>query len=156
MVPALPLPPRDLFFGDAFCTQVCPGHVVRCIDEEEEGKGDQVDADHDRDRIQDPANDVGGHRTSPFSDVPTPQTPPAERPEEDGEEGDHRPQDRPVPGLALPFPEFGVDPLVLHRVAADRHGLGVSVPVVVQAKGYRMDIPRSSVRPARRSRASCR
>ncbi len=61
VVAPLRLPFPDRLRRHPFHAQVHPCHVIRAVDHEEQGKGQQVDPDQDRDGIQYPACDVGEH-----------------------------------------------------------------------------------------------
>jgi hypothetical protein len=64
VVAALDLPLLDRLGRHALDAELQARHVVRRIHHEEQGEGEQVHPDQDRDRVQQAADDVGEHQES--------------------------------------------------------------------------------------------
>src|SRR5512135_2266540 len=67
VVAVIGFPPGDSFRRHALHAQMDACHVVRAVDEKEQHEGDQIDADQDRDRVQQTADDISNHLRVPRS-----------------------------------------------------------------------------------------
>src|SRR3989344_4333660 len=72
VVAVILLPFDDSLGRDALDAEMDARHVIRTVDEEKQRKGDQVHTDQDRNGIQQPAHDIGDHRS--LLRIPAPAT----------------------------------------------------------------------------------